>query len=74
MTLQGLSVAFSTITDEPDNQQVVYFGSCRQGLFSSNLICTSGLFHTSMFYIIGLGLCDEKDITLRGLEVRTFPC
>jgi len=21
-----------------------------------------------MFYIIGLGLCDEKDITLRGLE------
>lgn len=22
-----------------------------------------------MFYIIGLGLCDEKDITLRGLEV-----
>jgi len=23
-----------------------------------------------MFYIIGLGLSDEKDITLRGLEVR----
>lgn len=23
-----------------------------------------------MFYIIGLGLCDEKDVTLRGLEVR----
>ena len=23
-----------------------------------------------MFYIIGLGLCDEKDITVRGLEVR----
>ena len=22
-----------------------------------------------MFYIIGLGLCDEKDITIRGLEV-----
>ena len=22
-----------------------------------------------MFYIIGLGLCDEKDITVRGLEV-----
>jgi diphthamide biosynthesis methyltransferase len=22
-----------------------------------------------MFYIIGLGLSDEKDITLRGLEV-----
>jgi len=21
-----------------------------------------------MFYIIGLGLCDEKDITVRGLE------
>ena len=24
-----------------------------------------------MLYIIGLGLCDEKDITVRGLEVRT---
>jgi len=23
-----------------------------------------------MFYVIGLGLSDEKDITLRGLEVR----
>ena len=23
-----------------------------------------------MFYLIGLGLCDEKDITVRGLEVR----
>ena len=23
----------------------------------------------NMFYIIGLGLCDEKDITVRGLEV-----
>jgi diphthamide biosynthesis methyltransferase len=23
-----------------------------------------------MFYIIGLGLSDEKDITLRGLEVN----
>jgi diphthine synthase len=22
-----------------------------------------------MFYVIGLGLCDEKDITVRGLEV-----
>lgn len=22
-----------------------------------------------MFFIIGLGLCDEKDITIRGLEV-----
>lgn len=22
-----------------------------------------------MFYLIGLGLCDEKDITVRGLEV-----
>jgi diphthamide biosynthesis methyltransferase len=22
-----------------------------------------------MFYIIGLGLADEKDVTLRGLEV-----
>jgi diphthamide biosynthesis methyltransferase len=25
-----------------------------------------------MFYIIGLGLSDEKDITLRGLEVTQF--
>ena len=25
-----------------------------------------------MFYIIGLGLSDEKDITIRGLEVRHF--
>ena len=25
-----------------------------------------------MFYIIGLGLSDEKDITIRGLEVRVF--
>ena len=24
----------------------------------------------AMFYIIGLGLSDEKDITLRGLEVN----
>ena len=24
----------------------------------------------NMFYIIGLGLSDEKDITLRGLEVK----
>ena len=23
-----------------------------------------------MFYVIGLGLADEKDITVRGLEVR----
>ena len=22
-----------------------------------------------MFYLVGLGLCDEKDITVRGLEV-----
>jgi hypothetical protein len=28
------------------------------------------LLHTAMFYVIGLGLCDEKDITVRGLEVR----
>jgi diphthamide biosynthesis methyltransferase len=26
-----------------------------------------------MFYVIGLGLCDEKDITIRGLEVMQFP-
>jgi hypothetical protein len=25
-----------------------------------------------MFYIIGLVLCDEKDITIRGLEVTLF--
>lgn len=25
-----------------------------------------------MFYLIGLGLCDEKDITVRGLEVLYF--
>ena len=24
----------------------------------------------AMFYVIGLGLADEKDITVRGLEVR----
>ena len=27
-----------------------------------------------MFYIIGLGLSDEKDITLRGLEVLIIHC
>lgn len=30
-----------------------------------------------MFYLIGLGLYDEKDVTLRGMEVsrdrRSFP-
>jgi hypothetical protein len=25
-----------------------------------------------MFYMIGLGLCDEKDITVRGLEVTSI--
>jgi diphthamide biosynthesis methyltransferase len=25
-----------------------------------------------MFFIIGLGLSDEKDVTLRGLEVSSF--
>jgi diphthine synthase len=25
-----------------------------------------------MFYVIGLGLCDEKDITVRGLEVSHY--
>lgn len=24
-----------------------------------------------MFYIVGLGLCDEKDITVRGLEASS---
>lgn len=27
----------------------------------------------AMFYVIGLGLCDEKDITVRGLEVCPYP-
>lgn len=27
----------------------------------------------TMFYVIGLGLCDEKDITVRGLEVGPYP-
>lgn len=37
------------------------------GAFESEffLICLS----SNMFYLIGLGLCDEKDITVRGLEV-----
>ena len=26
-----------------------------------------------MFYIVGLGLADEKDVTLRGLEVLITP-
>ena len=26
-----------------------------------------------MFYVVGLGLCDEKDITVRGLEVCLLP-
>jgi hypothetical protein len=31
---------------------------------------TSTAYYFTMFYIIGLGLCDEKDITVRGLEAR----
>lgn len=33
------------------------------------------LTHTSitMFYIVGLGLADEKDITIKGLEVIRYP-
>jgi len=33
------------------------------------------LTHTSitMFYIVGLGLADEKDITIKGLEVIRNP-
>jgi diphthamide biosynthesis methyltransferase len=27
-----------------------------------------------MFYVIGLGLSDEKDVTLRGLEVLITSC
>lgn len=26
-----------------------------------------------MLYVIGLGLCDEKDITVRGLEASSWP-
>lgn len=26
----------------------------------------------NMFYVIGLGLCDEKDITIKGLEVNKW--
>ncbi|KAI5123837.1 hypothetical protein M0805_009129 [Coniferiporia weirii] len=26
-----------------------------------------------MFYVIGLGLCDERDITVRSLELRSMP-
>lgn len=45
----------------------------RQGASGTNL--NYGRFRLSlqlsfkMFYLIGLGLCDEKDITVRGLEV-----
>jgi diphthamide biosynthesis methyltransferase len=34
-------------------------------------ICLTSQFE-NMFYIIGLGLSDEKDITIRGLEVSVF--
>ena len=30
-------------------------------------------YNYQMFYLIGLGLCDEKDITLKGLEVSLSP-
>lgn len=35
-----------------------------------DLILSTGPLRTVMFYIIGLGLSDEKDVTVRGLEVR----
>lgn len=38
------------------------------GLFDPHLRSSS--IQAIMFYVIGLGLCDEKDITVRGLEVR----
>ena len=41
---------------------------------SSKVVCAklaSTLRTHPMFYLIGLGLCDEKDITVRGLEVCT---
>ena len=44
-------------------------------IISSSLLASSHLQSkelANMFYIIGLGLCDEKDITVRGLEVRVL--
>lgn len=50
----------------------------RGGVFSSSvfpfrplqiLSSLTSLSLAKMFYVIGLGLCDEQDITLRGLEV-----
>lgn len=39
----------------------------RAGIFRHYLISSSA----SMFFVIGLGLSDEKDVTLRGLEVTS---
>jgi diphthine methyl ester synthase len=39
-------------------------GNENRSLFGSNVVGA-----ISMFYLIGLGLCDEKDITVKGLEV-----
>jgi len=45
----------------------------RPGLTYENALkeprCIDRSIPSEMFYLIGLGLCDEKDITLRGLEV-----
>jgi hypothetical protein len=48
-------------------QEAVVRLSVWQVLASSVTHVTDQL--ADMFYIIGLGLCDEKDITFRGLEV-----
>lgn len=64
-------MAFFTLTDDAELMSV-YFGEYRQGPFILICSCFQVSFGTSMFYIIGLGLCDEKDITLRGLEACTF--
>ena len=65
----------------PGPESGAYYGSIiqrsdgdnqRQNLEIFNLISYSHLY--SMFYIVGLGLCDEKDITVRGLEVMGFFC
>lgn len=50
---EGVTIAMSG--------HAVYSGSYRVQVFTRTII--------AMFYIIGLGLADEKDITIKGLEV-----
>ena len=38
--------------------------------FPQNSLTLDPRTENAMFYIVGLGLCDEKDITIRGLEVQ----